>query len=102
MYKILKLPKRVKISWKMAELRCIKCNFIIRIDVLNYNNIFVNIVDGQISFNGKITNFTINPYYNLQVCKLEGIGSDWKGIQLDHLNSEEHRDVLNILKRFEK
>lgn len=96
------LPAYTKINWKMTELKGRKYNFIIGIDLLNCFNTMINLIDGYISFNQRITKFILNPYNNLEVCTLEGIEFEWNRIQLDHLNTEEYSETIKILKRFEK
>ena len=82
--------EQAKIRRTVTELRGRRYKFIIGIDLLNCFKTMINLVDGYISFNDKITNFILNPYKNLQICTLEGLDFDLSRIQLDHLNTEEY------------
>lgn len=96
------LPNYTKIKWKMQELKGRKYNFIIGVDLLNHFNTMINLIDGHITFNNKITKFLINPYKDLEICSLEKLEVDLDRIQLNHLNAEEHLEVTRILRRFDK
>lgn len=99
------LPHYAKIRWKVAELKGRRYKFIIGIDLLNCFKTMVNLEDGYISFNDKVTKFLINPYNNLEICALEAIEFSRElqnRIQLEHLNEEEKREILKTLNRFQK
>lgn len=99
------IPHYAKVRWKVAELKGRRYKFIIGIDLLNCFKTMVNLEDGYISFNDKVTNFLINPYNNLEICALEAIEFSRElqnRIQLEHLNEEEKREILKTLNRFQK
>lgn len=94
------LPINSKVRWKLTELKGRKYSFIIGSDLMNGFYTIINLIDGYISFNSKISRFLVNPYRDIEICTLEGSEFEWDRIQLDHLNTEEHREITNILKRF--
>ena len=75
-------------------------SFIIGVDLLNCSETIINLVDGCIMLNQRITQFRSNPYLNLDICTLEAKEFDWDRIQLSHLNVEEKEGVKKVLKRF--
>lgn len=86
----------------MTDLKGRQYTFIIGIDLLNCFKTMINLDDGYISINDRITNFLINPYKNLEICTLEAKEVDWNRFSLDHLNDEECKEIKVILKRFKK
>lgn len=94
------VEENARVRWKVTQLKGRRYSFIIGIDLMNCFNTVINLVDGHIKFNNNITHFIVNPYKNLQICTLEGSDFDWNRIQLDHLNTEEYREIKKILNKF--
>lgn len=94
------VEKTAKLKWKMTKLKGRKYEFIIGIDLMNCFNTVMDLVEGQISFNNKKTNFIMNPYKEVKVFALEATNFDWNRIQLDHLNKEEYDAIVKVLNNF--
>lgn len=96
------LPSNARIRWKITPLTQRTYDFIIGIDILNYLNAIINIEDKKIILNQKENLFLNNPYKFNEICTLEAVGNKINGIQLNHLNAEEYKEVIKILKKYEK
>lgn len=93
------LPEKARVRWKIAKFDGRNYDFIIGTDILTYLNAFINMEEKTLTLNKENRN-TINPYNINEICTLETTGDGIEGIKLDHLNLEEHKEVMKILKRF--
>lgn len=88
--------------WKITPLRGRTYDFIIGIDILNFLNAQINIEQGQITLNGKVSYFLNNPYKFNQIYRLEAGDPKVERLQLNHLNHEERREIIRLLNRYNK
>lgn len=96
------LPPGATIRWKARNLKNRKYDFIIGIDLLDKLSTIIDIEAKTISLNRQIIPFVNNPYPIEQICALEPIESDYLDrLKLDHLNSEEYREIVNLVAQFE-
>lgn len=96
------LADNARVRWKVTPLRGRMYDFIIGIDILNFLNAHINIEKGEITLNGKVCNFLNKPYDFNHICTLETSESGLERLSLDHLNEEEHREIMKLLRRYNR
>ena len=96
------LPNNARVRWKVAPLKGRIYDFIIGIDILKILNSQINIETKEITFNGKVCNFLNNPYEFNNICTLEVSNPNLDRLKLDHLNEEERREIMKLLRQYNK
>lgn len=94
------LPNNARVKWKAAPLTGRKYDFIIGMDILKFLNAKINVEERKIFLNRKESKFLNSPYNLNQIYTLEATDFNLDKLMLDHLNEEEYREVLALLKRF--
>lgn len=86
--------------FKVKNLPNRKYDIIIGMDILKNLNAMINLESDFLFVNNQKIPLLSNPYINVNPCTLETINTELINIDLKHLNAEEHKETLKLIKQF--
>lgn len=96
----LKAPEGARIRWKAMNLTGRKYQFIIGNDILNKMNTIIDLEIGIIELNGQPIKFHNKRITYEEIHTLEYGDDNINRLKLDHLNSEEYKEIEKIITRY--